>query len=337
MANELRFVLIGCGRIANRHAEQIQRVGKLIAAYDILPEVASSFADKYHCRSYSDIQDLIKSEKKEADIAVICSPNGWHASQTIICLQNGWHVLCEKPMAIHSRDALKMIQVADELNKNLFIVQSYRFHAVTQFVKRLIDEDKLGKIVSFQLNCFWNRSVGYYQNSWKGSLEFDGGILYTQFSHFIDLLYWYFGEVKAAKGIKQNFMHKNIVAFEDTGMAILTYQNGMIGNIHYTINSFKKNMEGSLTIFGEKGTVKIGGEYCNKLEYLQVENEADINYEQEINNTARESLSHHDKIYDQVKNSLQSFVKDDLYTNANESCKTVEIIEMIYSKSEKLS
>ncbi|WP_315819850.1 Gfo/Idh/MocA family protein [Paraflavitalea speifideaquila] len=117
----------------------------------------------------------------------------------------------------------------------------------------------MGKIYSIQLSCFWNRNADYYKNSWKGTLSLDGGTLYTQFSHFIDLLYWMIGDVRQVKALMANYAHQGIIEFEDTGAVMLEFYNGVIGTINYTVNSYQKNMEGSLTIFGEKGTVKIGG------------------------------------------------------------------------------
>ena len=138
--------------------------------------------------------------------------------------------------------------------------------------KKAIDDGRFGKIYSIQLSCFWNRNNDYYENSWKGTRNLDGGTLFTQFSHFIDLLYWMNGDVVDVESYTSNYKHQNIIDFEDTGVIILRFSNNSIGTINYTVNSFSKNMEGSLTIFGEKGTVKIGGQYLNELEYQDFEN-----------------------------------------------------------------
>src|SRR5436190_645838 len=236
----LSFAIIGCGNIAKRHAEQIQSVGKLVAVCDIIRSRAEELGKKYDAGVFTSIEELFAGNKK-IDIAVICTPNGLHAAHSVISLQAGCHVLCEKPMAINSSDCRAMIQEAKKAGKRLFVVKQNRFNPPVAVVKKLLDEKKLGVIYSIQLNCFWNRDVKYYENSWKGTIELDGGTLFTQFSHFIDLIYWMIGDVKQAKTFKKNFAHQNIIEFEDTGVVILEFENGIIGTINYTVNSYQKN------------------------------------------------------------------------------------------------
>jgi predicted dehydrogenase len=263
----IRFGIIGCGRIAERHAEHINNQGELVAVCDIKQERLDFFKRKYKCNTYLDIDTLVEQEK-EIDVISICTPNGLHPAHTIRALSHGFHVLCEKPMATSVMDAEKMINMALRANKRLFIVKQNRFNPPVQAVKRAIDNNKFGKIFSVQLNCFWNRNPNYYKLSeWKGSLKLDGGTLFTQFSHFIDLLYYFFGDISEAKGFSDNCNHKDIIEFEDTGMVAIKFHSGLLGTINYTVNSFEKNMEGSISIFGERGTVKIGGQYLNELEY----------------------------------------------------------------------
>jgi predicted dehydrogenase len=196
-------------------------------------------------------------------------------------------------------------------------------------------ENKLGKIFNFQMNCFWNRPASYYQSSWKGTKKLDGGILFTQFSHFIDLLYWLLGDVSAVKGQRNNFLHKDCIEFEDTGVAILEMNNGGIGTINYTINSEKKNMEGSLTVFGEKGTVKIGGQYLNELEYFSVQEEPypDLPPGKAANQYGfyEGSMSNHDKVYEHMVKAIDDPSHD--FISSQETLKTIEIIEKIYKAS----
>lgn len=333
----LSFAIIGCGNIARRHAEQIQVVGRLIAVCDIIRSKADVLGKKYNGEVFSSIEELFAS-KKEIDVAVICTPNGLHAAHSIISLQAGCHVLCEKPMAIHASHCQDMIREAKNAGKHLFVVKQNRFNPPVVAVKKLLDEKKLGTIYSIQLNCFWNRDAKYYENSWKGTMALDGGTLFTQFSHFIDLLYWIFGEVKQVKAFKKNFAHKNIIEFEDTGVVILEFENGMIGTINYTVNSFQKNMEGSLTIFGEKGTVKIGGQYLNELEYQLIDDYVISNLP--AGNKANEygsyqgSMSNHDKVYQNLVDVIQNNAA--MAANSNDGLKTVEIIEKIYAAAEKL-
>ncbi len=327
----LNFALIGCGRIAARHATHMMTFGKLQAVCDIDQEKANAFAKQYNCRVYYHPNDLIRAEKN-IDIAAVCTPNGLHAVHSIACLKAGFNVLCEKPLAIKSRDAKEMIKTAEETGKQLFVVKQNRFNPPVAAVKKAIDEGRLGKIFSMQLSCFWNRDAAYYQNSWKGTNALDGGTLYTQFSHFIDLMLWIMGDVEAVETFTANFEHDKIIEFEDSGVVILKFKNGAIGTLNYSVNSYKKNMEGSLTLIAEKGTVKIGGQYLNELEYQQIENYRIVDLP--AGNTAndygsyRGSMSNHDKVYENIVCALKQNGK--LQVSAFEAMKTVEIIEKIY-------
>jgi UDP-N-acetyl-2-amino-2-deoxyglucuronate dehydrogenase len=334
----LSFAIIGCGNIAKRHAEQIQTFGKLVAVCDIIRSKAEEIGKKYNVDVFSSIDELF-ANKKGIDVAVICTPNGLHAVHSIISLREGCHVLCEKPMAIHSSDCLMMIEEAEKAGKRLFVVKQNRFNPPVVAVKKLLDEKKLGTIYNIQLNCFWNRDAKYYENSWKGTKELDGGTLFTQFSHFIDLLYWMIGDVQQVKVFEKNFAHKNIIEFEDTGVVILEFKNGVLGTINYTVNSFQKNMEGSLTIFGEKGTVKIGGQYLNVLEYQQIQDHVIPSLP--VGNKANEygfyqgSMSNHDKVYKNLVDVLHNNAK--MAASCYDGLKTVEIIEKIYAVAENLN
>jgi predicted dehydrogenase len=332
----IKFATIGCGRIAQRHAEHIAKVGKLVAICDIVPEKADALALQYGAKAYYDISALLTAEKG-IDIVSICSPNGLHSMHSIMSLEAGFHVLCEKPMAISTEDCGKMIQAAEKANRRLFAIKQNRFNPPVAAVKKIIDEGRLGNILSVQLSCFWNRSNEYYENSWKGTADLDGGTLYTQFSHFVDLLYWMIGDVEEVFSYNSNYLHKGIIEFEDTGVVILKFKNGVLGTINYTVNSFEKNMEGSLTIFGEKGTVKIGGQYLNELEYQQIENYSITNLPEgnKPNHYGNYvgSMSNHDKVYQNVVDVLCNQAA--INTSAFEAMKTVEIIEKIYQSAKK--
>ncbi len=331
MSDKIKFGIIGCGRIAQRHAEHISKKGELVAVCDVVKEKADKLGSVHHARVYYSLEDLLQTEK-QLDVVSICSPNGLHAEHAIKSLKAGIHVLCEKPMAINVYDCGEMIKAAEKTNKRLFAIKQNRFNPPVEAVKKALDEDRLGKIYSVQLSCFWNRNPDYYQNSWKGTLKLDGGTLYTQFSHFVDLLYWMVGDVKNVQAMMANYAHQGIIEFEDTGVVILEFHNGAIGTINYTVNSFQKNMEGSLTIFGEKGTVKIGGQYLNELEYqnidgYKIENLPEGNKANNYGNY-QGSMSNHDKVYDNLIEVLKNGAS--ISTNSFEGLKTVEIIEKIY-------
>lgn len=335
VGRKINFAIIGCGRIAQRHAEHIQNNGVLVAVCDIVKEKADEIAQKYGASAYENVDELLKSHP-EVDVISICSPNGLHAEHSIKALKAGFHVLCEKPMALNVHDCGEMINAAERANKRLFIVKQNRFNPPVSAVKKLIEEERLGKVYSIQLNCFWNRNEAYYSNSWKGTKKLDGGTLFTQFSHFIDLLYWLIGDVKSVNAIGNNFHHKNTIEFEDTGVVSMKFYNGAIGTINYTVNCFEKNMEGSLTIFGEKGTIKIGGQYLNELEYQKIDGYVikDLPPGNPSNNYGQYmgSMSNHDKVYQNLTEVLTG--NGVIATNGFEGLKTVEIIDKIYTAME---
>ncbi len=336
--SKIKFAIIGCGRIAQRHAEHINNYGELVAVCDIVSGKATALAEKYHAKQYSTAEELLSNEKT-VDVVSICSPNGLHATHAIAALKAGYHVLVEKPMALTVYDCGEMIKAAEHANKRLFAIKQNRFNPPVAAVKEAIDKGILGKIYSIQLSCFWNRNKDYYENSWKGTKDMDGGTLFTQFSHFIDLLYWMIGDVKRAYALTANFSHQGIIDFEDTGAIALEFQSGAIGTINYTVNSYKKNMEGSLTIFAEKGTVKIGGQYLNELEYQSIENFEfkDLPKGNTANNygTYVGSMSNHDKVYQNLIDVLQNGTS--ISTNSFEGLKTVEIIDKIYQSAKQLN
>ncbi len=239
-------------------------------------------------------------------------------------------------MAISVRDAENMILAAEKARKNLFIVKQNRFNPPIVALKDAIDSNKLGNILSVQLNCFWNRGEDYYLKSdWKGKKDLDGGILYTQFSHFIDLLIWIVGDIEEVMAFGANFMHKKLIESEDTGVVILRFHNGALRTINYTVNSHKKNMEGSISIFGDKGTVKVGGQYLNELEYQSIENYTILvggGTSKPANDYGfyQGSMSNHDKVYENIVSVLND--GDTIATTGIEGLKTVMVIEKIHSQ-----
>lgn len=331
----MKFAIIGCGQIAQRHAEQIDRMGVLSAVCDIKKERAEKLGKKYEAFWYLDIDDLLENEIKMLDVVSICTPNYLHAKHTIKALEAGFHVICEKPMALNVKDCQTMLDRAQKAERYLFVVKQNRFNPIVERVKEIIDEGRLGQIFNVQLNCFWNRNYKYYiESDWKGDKEKDGGTLFTQFSHFIDLLVWMIGDVKEVYTFKDNFMHKQVVKFEDTGVIILRFLDGTLGTINFTVNAHSRNMEGSLTIFGIKGTVKIGGQYLNELEYQDIEDYEikDLPKGNPANDYGhyKGSMSNHDKVYEYATKIISS---GRLMGNGLGGLRTVELIEKIYEAS----
>ena len=329
----LNFAIIGCGKIAQRHAEQIARVGKLIAVCDIEFQRAQQLATDFNCKAYNDISELLAMESN-VDVVCICTPNYLHAQQTILSLNAGKHVLCEKPLAINCLDAEKMIQTAELNQKKLFVVKSSRYTPIIEALKNRIDKGELGKIYSFQLNCVWNRPNEYYAENWRGTNEQDGGTLFTQFSHYIDVLLWLLNDdAETFAGFRANLSGKDI-DFEDTGAISVKMKSGTIGTIHYSVNAVAKNQEVSLSIVGEKGTIKLGGEYMQDLLYQlpEIIDLKELTPNQKANDYGiyKGSMSNHNKVYDNLILALNGM--ESKHIDGHSGLKTVAFIEKIYQQ-----
>jgi UDP-N-acetyl-2-amino-2-deoxyglucuronate dehydrogenase len=332
ITDSLGFSILGCGRIGQRHAGHAVKFGRLIGVCDIDPEKAAKTAQAGGATAFTSFDEMLEAMQGRTDVIAICTPNGLHAEHTIKAFKAGFHVLCEKPLALSVHDCGEMIKAGEAANRRLFVVKQNRYNPPVEHLKRLIEDGTLGRVFSVHLNCFWNRNDAYYDGSWKGSLEMDGGTLYTQFSHFIDLLYWLIGDVQDVAAFTDNYMHKHSIEFEDAGAAILRFYNGAIGSVNFTINSFGKNMEGSLTLFCEKGTIKIGGQYLNEIEYENVEgmDPTQLREGRSANEYGQYqgSMSNHEDVYQNILSVLTE--AGTIGTFGFEGLKTVEIIDKIY-------
>ena len=326
------FAIIGCGRIAEKHAEQISKIGNLVAVCDADLKKAEKLAATYNVPFYHSLEALLENEKS-VEIVSVCTPNGLHTANTLTSLAAGKHVICEKPLCTNVSDALKMIQAAKSSGKKLFIVKSTRYNPVVLATKSLLDDGKLGRIYSFQLNCIWNRPQSYYSNSWKGSEDLDGGTLFTQFSHYIDVMLWFFGEAATINGFRSNLAHETSIDFEDTGCIAIEMKSGALGNIHYSVNAINNNQEVSLSIVAEKGNIKLGGEYMNELVYQEptLINLPKLAMERSEQVNSKGSMSNHDKVYENVVKSLSG--EKSAITDGEDALKTVVFIEEFYKKA----
>jgi predicted dehydrogenase len=325
------FAIVGCGQIARRHAEEIRRVGRLAAVCDTDDERAAELAAAYDAKPYPTLDALLR-EETGLDVLSICTPNGLHAEHAIKALQAGVHVLCEKPMCITSVAGWQMADTAHFFRRKLFVVKQNRFNEPVRLLRRLLEENRLGMVYSFAVNGFWNRPEDYYRNTWRGSAELDGGILYTQFSHFIDLLYWLLGDLAEVKGFADRRTGKPL-AFPDTLALSVRTRSGVPGTLHFSINSFRHNREGSFTLFAEKGTVKIGGQYLNTLEWFDVEGmEAPVVQAATANDYGyyQGSMSNHAQVYDGLVASLDQPATPVL-PEAIEAIHTIQMIEQIHA------
>lgn len=335
--NSLGFALVGCGRAGERHSLQAAKFGRFIAACDVKEQAAIRLSQEAKAEVFGDYPSMLRAVKGKVDVVAVCTPNALHCEHSIKAVEAGFHVICEKPMAITVHECGEMIKAAEKANRRLFIVKQNRYNPPVAHLKTLLDSGALGRIYSAHLNCFWNRNDNYFNSEWRGKKLLDGGTLYTQFSHFIDLLYWLVGDVQEAQAFTGNFCHQKSVEFEDAGVAIVRFYNGAIGSVSFTINSFKRNMEGSLTLFCENGTVKIGGQYLNEIEYQQVKDLAPAQLR--TGRPANEygeyqgSMSNHEDVYANVHSVLTS--NGSIGTVGFEGLKTVEIIDKIYSAARR--
>ncbi|MCO5259341.1 MAG: Gfo/Idh/MocA family oxidoreductase [Crocinitomicaceae bacterium] len=331
--SKIKFAVIGAGHIGKRHAEMIRRneEAELVAMVDVRSKEECGAQD-FDVPFFSSIQELLNSGI-EFDVANICTPNGLHADLSLQALEAKHHVVCEKPMALSKRDCEAIIFKSLQVSKHVFCVMQNRYSPPSEWIKSIIDDKKLGKIFMVQLNCYWNRDNRYYKaGGWKGRQDLDGGTLFTQFSHFIDIMYWLFGDIKNIQGKFADFTHKDSTDFEDSGIVNFDFINGGMGCINYSTAVANQNLESSITIVGEKGSVKIGGQYMNEVEVCNIEG-----YEMpELAPTNpgndygayKGSAANHNYVIQNVVDTLKG--RNTATTNALEGLKVVDIIERIY-------
>lgn len=261
------FSILGYGHIGRVHQQAIEETenAQLISVIDFnLPE-------DLPFKGYSTLESFL-NEDQETDVVVIATPNGLHREHAIRCLKAGKNVLIEKPIALTVEDAKEILKVAEEKNLRVFTSMQLRFSPVVQYVKNLIDNNSLGKVFMVNINCYWNRNKNYYKlRQWHGNQEMDGGVLFTQFSHFVDIMNFWFDEVICTNSKSFNFTHQEVTEFDDSGCVDFT-ADGAIGHMIYTTSVFNKNFESNITLIAEKGTIKIGDQYLNQMIYSDLKN-----------------------------------------------------------------
>jgi predicted dehydrogenase len=269
---KIRIAVVGCGHIGERHSSLIMQIpqAELAAVCDILPDKAQ-LASKWGVPFFTDIQELM-GKLPDFDVLSIAVPNGLHTLYAAIGLEAGKHVIIEKPMGLSHEACENIISLAEKKNLKIFCVMQNRYSPTSVWLKNIISEKRLGEIYMVQVNCFWNRDHRYYQPaSWHGKMGKDGGPLFTQFSHFMDILYWVFGEIVDVNALIFDFNHADSTDYEDSGTITFSFKNGGKGNFHYSTSVWDKNLESSITIIGEKGSVKIGGQYMNQVEFAHIQ------------------------------------------------------------------
>jgi len=332
---KVKFAVVGCGHIGKRHAQIITSnpQAALTALIDI-KQASTLNIQQFNVPFFSCLNDFLQSGI-ETDVVNVATPNGLHAAHAIDCLTAGKHVVIEKPMALHSIDAENVIKAANKNQKHVFIVKQNRYSPPVAWLKQIVNDNILGEVYSVQLNCFWNRDERYYKGDWHGTKELDGGVLFTQFSHFIDIFYWLFGDIKNINSRLQSFNHKHLTAFEDSGVVMFEFGDNSLGCLNFSTAVWDKNFESSITIIAENGTIKIGGQYMDKIEYCHIKNYlmprlqssgAENDY-----GSYKGSAANHQFVIQNVIDVLHN--KATASVNAKEGLKVVDIIERIYKAS----
>ncbi len=332
---KVKFAVVGCGHIGKRHAEMIHRnpESELVALIDI-KDKSQLGIEQYNVPFFNSLEEFLGSGI-DTDVVNIASPNGYHATQALLALEAHKHIVVEKPVALSKQDAEKIIFKALHVHRHVFAVMQNRYSPPSVWIKELIESGKLGQIYMVQLNCYWNRDDRYYKaDSWHGKKDLDGGTLFTQFSHFIDIMYWLFGDVQNIQAKFNDFNHKHLTDFEDSGFVNFDFVNGGMGCINYSTSVWNQNLESSMTIIAEYGSIKIGGQYMDKVEYCHVKDYtmpelAPTNPGNDYGAYKGSAANHH-YVIENVVDVLKG--RSTITTNALEGLKVVDIIEKVYEK-----
>lgn len=333
---KVRFAVVGCGHIGKRHAEMITRDAgaELVALCDTRPREELGI-ETYTVPFLQSLDELLGAGLA-IDVISICTPNGLHASMALQAIESGHHVVIEKPMALTLADAEKVVYTSLRYRKQVFCVMQNRYSPPSVWIKEMVESGRLGEIYMVQLNCYWNRDARYYKTGgWHGDEQLDGGTLFTQFSHFIDIMYWLFGDICNIQARFADFNHADLTAFEDSGFINFSFVNGGMGSLNYSTSIWDRNMESSLQIIAENGSVKIGGQYMNEVEYCHIQG-----YEMpELAPTNpgndygpyKGSAQNHNFVIRNVVNVLTGAPGEMITTNVLEGMKVVDMIQRIYA------
>ncbi len=325
----IRVAIVGCGRISKNHfgsLEKHQDNMELISICDIQQEILSKHKKKYNIKGYLNLSDMLEYE--DLDLVVICTPSGVHADQTELCAKHCVNVMTEKPMATRWSDGVRMVKVCDKAGVRLFVVKQNRRNSTLQLLKRAIKENRFGKIHMVHLNVFWTRPQEYYdQASWRGTWEFDGGAFMNQASHYVDLLDWLIGPIDKIQAMMSTTRD---IEVEDTGVLNVKWRNGALGSMSVTMLTYPKNLEGSITILGKKGTVRIGGVAVNDIQHWEFDDFKDYDNEAKEANYQTTSVYGfgHPLYYNNVVDVLRGNAEPE--TDGREGLKSLEILIAAY-------
>ncbi|GHT44430.1 oxidoreductase [Bacteroidia bacterium] len=343
--NEINFAVVGCGHIGKRHAEMIVRDGqaRLVALCDVRSREELGI-ETYGAPFFPDIRSLLQSGLA-IDVVNICTPNGLHAQMAVQALEAGYHVVIEKPLALTLADAEKVVYTSLKHHKLVFCVMQNRYSPPSVWMKEMVESGRLGDIYMVQLNCYWNRDERYYKpGGWHGDAALDGGTLFTQFSHFVDIMYWLFGDITDIQARFADFNHQSLTAFEDSGIVSFKFTGGGVGSLNYSTSVWDKNMESSMQVVAQNGSIKIDGQYMDKVEYCHIKD-----YVMPILSPTnpgndygayKGSAQNHNFVIRNVINVLSGASPEPITTNVLEGMKVVDIIQRVYKlkvEPEKLS
>lgn len=263
---KIRFALAGCGRIAQNHFEAFAAHSndcELVAVCDTDPQALAAATARTGAKGFASLEATLAGT--DADAIVLATPSGLHASQAITCAQAGRHVVTEKPMATRWQDGKRMVAACDQAGVHLFVVKQNRRNTTLQLVRRAMQKGRFGRIYMVSVNVFWSRPQSYYDSAaWRGTWEFDGGAFMNQASHYVDLLDWLVGPVESVQAYTATLARN--IQVEDTGVLAIRWRSGALGTMAVTMLTYPRNYEGSITILGESGTVKVGGMAVNQIE-----------------------------------------------------------------------
>ncbi|MDO5639141.1 MAG: Gfo/Idh/MocA family oxidoreductase [Neisseria sp.] len=327
---KIKFALVGCGRISRNHFGSFESLAddcELVGVCDTDPTALQAATEQHKVKGYTSLDAMLKDT--DADIIVLTTPSGLHPEQAVACFEAGFHVLTEKPMATRLHDGERMVKAADKAGKRLFVVKQNRLNAPIQLLKRAIEENRFGKICMVHLNVFWTRPQSYYDqgNGWRGTWEFDGGAFMNQASHYVDMMEWLVGPVQDVQAMIST--HRDIEA-EDTGVMNIRWRNGALGSMAVTMCTYPKNLEGSITILGETGTVRVGGTAMNEIKEWHFADEKDYDAEAAASNYETTSVYGfgHPLYYKNVVEVMRGNAKP--LTDGREGLKSLELIIAAY-------
>jgi predicted dehydrogenase len=331
---KIRFGLVGYGHIGKRHASMIlnNKECELVAVADNKFDKGTSI-ENFKGNTYTSLDEMLEAKDK-FDVLCIATPNGLHEEQALKGLRSGHHVVIEKPMALTKAGCETIIYEALHRHKHIFCVMQNRYSPPSVWLKKLLLDNILGDIYIVQINCYWNRDERYYKkDNWHGKKDLDGGTLFTQFSHFIDIMFWLFGDIQNIKASLYNFNHRDMIEFEDSGLVTFDFVKQGIGSISYSTSCWNENLESTITIIGEKGTVKVGGQYMNEVQVCNIKDYkmpelAPSNPPNDYGSYKGSAANHH-YIFENVVDVLKG--RAPITTNAIEGLKVVEIIQKIYA------